>query len=65
MNENMGVDALVEGWLPLVGGISGLLFIIYMALVLHYARKKDHDIQELRREVAEVKGLLLGRRKNP
>jgi hypothetical protein len=59
----MTVDTLVEGWLPLVGGISGLLLIIYMAVMIYYARKKDHDIQELRREVAEVKGLLLGRRK--
>ena len=61
----MTLDGIIEGWLPLVGGISGLALLVYMVLMVYYNRKKDQDIQALRREVAELRGLLLARRSKP
>lgn len=49
--------------LPLVGGVTGLAMLVYMGLMVYYARKKAADVEALRREIAEVKGLLLGRKR--
>lgn len=57
------IETLLENWLPLVGGVSGLSLIIYMVLMLYFSRKKDRDVQELRIQVAELKGLLQGRKR--
>ena len=51
---------IFTSWLGVLGGISGLAVLAYMALIVHFTRKRDRDVQELRREVAEIKGLLLG-----
>lgn len=57
----MEIGDIVNGWLPLLGGITGLAWLVYMIVTLYYHRKKDHDIQSLRRDVAELKGLVVGK----
>lgn len=56
----MTLEDTVLNALPLVGGASGLAVLIYMVVMVHFARKKDRDVQELRRDVAELRGLVLG-----
>ena len=46
--------------LPILGGITGVAFLAYMVLMLLYTRKRAADVEALRLEIAEVKGLLLG-----
>lgn len=57
------LEGLFTNWLALVGGLSGLLVILYMAGMIYYNRRKDADIQAVRRDIAEVKGILLGRKR--
>lgn len=52
-----------SGFLALIGGFSGLAVLAYMVGMVYYARKRSADVESLRREVAEVKGILLGRRR--
>ena len=54
----------IIAWLPLVGGVSGVIFIVYAISMIYFQAKKNREIQELRRELAEVKGILLGGRNN-
>lgn len=56
----MSLENTIVNALPLVGGASGLALLIYMAVMIHFARKKDVTLQELRLDVAELKGLVLG-----
>lgn len=58
-----GPESVISSWLPLVGGVSGLAFLIYMTLMVYYSRKKEQEVQALRRDVAELRGLLLARRR--
>ena len=53
----------LNGTLALFGGITGLAFITYMALMVFFARQKDRHVQELQVTLARIEGLLLGRRK--
>lgn len=52
---------VVSGWLPLIGGLSGLLLLVYMLWMGYYARKKDRDLAEFRVENARSLGELKGR----
>lgn len=58
----MVFDEVLSGWLALVGGVSGLLLLLYMVLMVYYSRQRERAIVELRLELAEIRGLLLGRR---
>lgn len=58
-----GLGETFIGWLPALGGISGAAMLAYMVWMGYYARKKDRDVQELRRDLAEIRGLLLGRKR--
>ena len=58
----MVFDEVLSGWLALVGGVSGLLLLLYMVLMVYYSRKREQAVVELRLELAEIRGLLLGRR---
>lgn len=59
----MTLTELLNGWLPIVGGVSGLCLLLYMVLMVYFARKKDHDIQALRREIAELKGYMQAKKR--
>ena len=55
-------EDLLTNWLALIGGISGLIMLGYMIGMLYLSKKKDKDIQDVKVQLAEVKGILLGSR---
>lgn len=55
----MTFEATIAAWLPLVGGVSGLLMLCYAGLMLYYNSRKAREIAELRRELGELRGMLL------
>lgn len=52
----------LSGLLKLVGGLSGAALIIYFSLMIHYARKRELAVQEVKVQLARIEGLILGRR---
>lgn len=56
----MGTATSFNALLAAVGGISGLAVLAYFVIMVYYARQKDRDVQELRREVAQIMGKLDG-----
>lgn len=54
---------LLIGWLPAVGGVLGLAWLVYMGLMLYFHRRRDKELHELRIAVARIEGLLLGGRR--
>lgn len=57
------MDFDINTLLAAVGGITGAAFIIYMVVMVYYTRKRAADIESVRREIAELRGLLMGRRR--
>lgn len=51
---------VLDGWLPLVGGITGVLWITYMIWMGYHAYKKDRREQRMEVALARMEGLLLG-----
>lgn len=49
------------GLLTLVGGVSGLLMILYMGAMLWYKQREDKRFDSLQQDIAFVKGFLLGK----
>lgn len=54
----MTLESAISSGLPLVGGVSGLAVLVYMALMVHYSRKRSQDIVALSLAVAELRGFL-------
>lgn len=50
----------LNGQLAIVGGVSGLAILVYLSLMVYFARQKDKHIQELQIQLARIEGLLLG-----
>jgi len=51
-----------EGLLPLIGGVSGLLFVIYACAVLYLAKRKEKILQQHSVTLARIEGVLIGRK---
>ena len=54
------LDNMLNSVLVALGGLSGLLLVAYMLIMAFYTRKRSRDVEELRLDVRELKGLLLG-----
>lgn len=57
------MNDVVSSVLPAVGGAAGLAFLVYMGAMLWYEKKRVEAMEALRRDVRELRGLLIGRRK--
>lgn len=58
----MTLAATVESWLPAVGGIVGLITIVYFALMIHFTRKRDKHLEDIKVQLAELRGMILGKK---
>lgn len=54
----MSFTGVLDGWVALIGGVSGLIFLVYIIGMLYFANKRRRDIEELRREIERFKGML-------
>lgn len=57
----MAID--INSLLTAIGGLGGALFLAYMFWMAWYTRKRARDMEELRRDLARIEGLLLGGRR--
>lgn len=55
----MSLGDAINGWLPLVGGVTGLVMFVYFGLMVYYNARKSQEIAALRRELGELRGMLL------
>lgn len=55
----MSFTGVLDGWVALIGGISGLVFMIYAGGMLYFSSKRRQDIEALRLDLAELKGMML------
>lgn len=72
----MVFPASVEGWLTLVGGVSGIAVLLYCLAMIYFARERKRaddegkaeraamraELASLKADVCEVRGILLGLR---
>ena len=58
----MTVETVLNSWLGIVGGITGLGFLVYMGLMIYYQHRKEKELAAIRLQLAELRGLILGRK---
>jgi hypothetical protein len=54
---------IVQAWIVPLGGLVGVAWLAYMVIMVILTRRREQSVEALRRDVAELRGLLLGRRR--